>query len=559
MLKNSQRRFKLAAIALASASTVLVLGGCGASDSVAPLQVPTTPPVQALASLAKYQLVIRNAATGALVTDSTTVSFAGANIVNLSGAAITGLTVTDGLGSFATAPGVTAGARLTVATLSRAAGWSDGSASVDVVANNSVQVITISVNNTNSAAAVSAINASTAPVVAATAAAPVTGNVVTTVVTSTTPSKTATSVFNIPALIVPAVVSIPTNTRISNAAGQTPTGVVTLAVSAGSIATVAGQNAVPGGFVDPDGDPLEIAGLVTTTLQDANGNRFTNFSAPVTVQTPITPGTQNFEGTGPLVAGDAYPISVWNETTRQWEYSATGIIKAVNGGLVAEFTTTSFSRRALVRASLTAKMSGLPERFRIARDRTRCTMSLNFTGRPAGNTDAVTVVARSRSRSAYFDAVTGNTAAPRRPNNWIDPGAAGDQAARIVAVRDSDFTELANFVSPNGCGVQQVALAFPAPPTGSIVVSTTEACADTTGSRPVPTNVSAVTGTAVPRTGYTTGGTVTLTALPAGTYSVKATGTGGRADITQSVAVGAGAVNANFVFPLNCVPATGGG
>lgn len=556
MKHNATTRFQLAAVAAACVAIAVGLQGCGSSAAPEPviITVPSTPPVSVITSVAKYQVVLRNAATGALITDAVAIAISGAAAVDSTNAAVTTITTSTGLASFATAPSVAAGATLRVNTTSRVAGWADGSATVTVDASSDVQLITISLANTNN---VAAVNASTAPVVAAVASAPVTGNVVTAVVTTTTPAKAVTSVVNTPAPIVPAAVTIPASTQITNAAGQTPSGAVTLAITAPSVATAEGQTAVPGGFLDAVGEPLEFAGLVSTTLQDGAGNRFTNFSAPVTVQMPIAVGAQRFDGSGPLVAGDEYPVSVWSEANSRWEYSATGVIKAVGGGLVAEFPTTSFSRRALIRARSAARMAGLPARFQTAPDRTRCTMTINFSGRPAGNTQAISVVARAVGRSASFNAITGNTAT--RANNWIDPGSTGSQAARIVAVRDSDNLELANFVTPDGCGAQTVALNFPAaPPTGSIVVSTTEQCANGTNGSPLPTSVTALSAVNAVRSGTTSAaGAFTFAAVAAGTYSVTAkSARTGVADLTQSVTVAAGAANANFVFTRPCTTTT---
>jgi hypothetical protein len=52
---------------------------------------------------------------------------------------------------------------------------------------------------------------------------------------------------------------------------------------------------------------------------------------------------------------------------------------------------------------------------------------------------------------------------------------------------------------------------------------------------------------------------LSFTGLPAGNYTVSADPLGGRTVAAQTVTVGAGATNVNFVYTLACTTGTGGG
>ncbi len=546
-----QTSLKIAAVAAACAAVALGLQGCGSSDGAPPVVLIAPPVVAAQVTTAKYNLVIRNAATGALVTDATTVTFSGAGVVSATGAAITSATTSTGLLSLSTGAGVAADATFTVKTQSRAAGWADGESIVTVVASSDVQNIEIRVGNTAQAAAV---QASTAPVAAAAASATVASGQLTTPLTVTTAPKTVTSIAGTPVVLVPATVTIPTTAVLTTAAGVQATGALTLSVVSPSVATVEGLAAVPGGTFGitvkgaPAGVPttgdIDIAGLATFTLSDAAGNRITNFSTPVIARIPVAPGTFNIEETRLLQAGDPFPVYVRNETTNQWDFQVMGVTVVSGTGLAIEFPTNSFSTRA-----------GFVPRT----PATRCASNLTFTGRGAfaGNLTAV-VVSRGRpSPNNVAATVTRRTfvGSSFGTANFVRSSATGPANGTVI-VSQPDGTVVANTSVADLCGAPVVALNIPTPATGSIAVTVREQCADGSSNRVVPAFVGA-TSTSVALSNYGAAGAVTFSGLTAGTYAVSV-GAAGTAFPPQNIVVAAAATTATFLRTVTCTVASGG-
>jgi hypothetical protein len=566
MKTDQLKTFRRIAIAVAAGSAGAVgLVACGGGTEPTVALVPTTPPTAALASAAKYLVTVRDAATGALVTDATTVSFSGAGVVNLDNAAVTSLTVRDGTAAFGTAPNVSAGSRLTIRTQSRAAGWSDGSATVDVTASGAVRVIDILVTNSRN---VAALNASAVPIVAAAAPAPTTNGVVAATVAATTPAKTVTNVTGVAEVLAPAGVSIPAGVRITNAAGQPPAGTLTLSITSPSTAAAEGLAAIPGGARTAEGRPVRVAGMVTTTLQDAAGNRFTRFSSPVTVQMPLAAGTRRADRSGPLLPGDSFPVSVWNETTGRWDAGPAGVVKAVGGGLVLEFQTASFSTRAALDPIDPANP---PE------GSLRCnTGSVLLTGWPPTISDDDTVDVYVTRQGFTWPAWTRYSFGQRMDNEWRVPLTddlflpGESRAATILVRRSSDQSLLAEVPVADYCAQNTVTMQWPAIPPGSIEVRVTESCPDGSGTRPVRTTV---TGNRPPigadlysRTlsGYTDAdGRVVFRGLPSSniSYDFTAEGTRGRADKSslQILILGntTSTVGTTIDFEMACANPTG--
>jgi len=556
--------FRLASLAAACASLAVGLSGCGSGSEPTVAPVPTTAPSVGLTSAAKYLVAIRDAASGGVVTDPTTVTFSGVNVVNLDGAAVTSLTVRDGLASFGTAPGAVAGSRLTVRTSSRANGWSDGTATIEVVAASGVRVINISVNSTRN---VGSLNASTAPVVAMSTPTAINGGEVAATVASTTPAKTVTNVAGASEVLAPASVSIPAGARVSNATGQTPSGTLTLSITSPSTATPEGLSAVPGGQRTASGAAVRVAGMVTTTLEDAAGNRFTRFSSPVTVQMPLAAGSRRQDRSGPLVPGDTYPVSVWNETTGRWDSSGTGVVKASGGALVLEFSTSSFSTRAAVEEELQTEPPGS----------LRCnTGSVLLTGWPPTISDDDMVDVYVKRDKTTWRAWEQYSFAQRMDDEWrvrlpedlFLPGES--RAATILIKRSWGQTLLAEVPVADYCAQNPVTMQWPAIPPGSIEVRVTESCPDGSGTRPVRTTVSGVRPPTVGEpngsilTGYTdTDGRIVFRGLPSSNilYEFKAEGTRGRADKTSFGVLIPGAatstVGTTIDFEMACANPTG--
>lgn len=564
MKTDQLKTFRRIAIAVAAGSAGAVgLVACGGGTEPTVALVPTTPPTAALASAAKYLVTVRDAATGALVTDATTVSFSGAGVVNLDNAAVTSLTVRDGTAAFGTAPNVSAGSRLTIRTQSRAAGWSDGSATVDVTASGAVRVIDILVTNSRN---VAALNASAVPIVAAAAPAPTTNGVVAATVAATTPAKTVTNVTGVAEVLAPAGVSIPAGVRITNAAGQPPAGTLTLSITSPSTAAAEGLAAIPGGARTAEGRPVRVAGMVTTTLQDAAGNRFTRFSSPVTVQMPLAAGTRRADRSGPLLPGDSFPVSVWNETTGRWDAGPAGVVKAVGGGLVLEFQTASFSTRAALDPIDPANP---PE------GSVRCnTGSVLLTGWPPFIDSTAETVDMYVTVDGYSGTVREGVSRDEllqdgetRLRLWeilVLPGQSREATFRVERSQDRRLlalTKVADF-----CAENTVAMQFPPVPTGSLTVTVTEACEDGSNSRPLRTSVSLYRAPTLEDpygrqlAGYTDAqGRYTFTGLPSGIAHVTAEGPRGSGERGEIAVVGIGEAGAAINFSMACTRPTGGG
>jgi hypothetical protein len=496
--KAARPSFKLAALAVLSSAALLGLSGCGSSDAVSTTTVANTPPVAALTSVARYQIVLRNAANNALITDPVAITLSGVGTVNMSGVATTSFTTSDGLVAFATTPGVAAGGTLRVSTLSRAAGWTDGDEPVTVRANAAIQTIEIKLTNINRIADIPAA----VPVAAAAAPVAVTGGVTTTQTAVVTPPKVVTTITGGTVTLPPISVAMPPATRITNAAGQTPTGPLTLTAVAQSLDTADGRAAIPGGGLPTASGTPAVAGLVTLLATDATGARFTNFSNPVTAQIPVASDTRTTDQSRLLAAGDTYPVRVWNATTNDWDLRATGTVKAASGGLVVEFPTSSFSQYAAAFFPTTVT----------------CINTINIVGRPAGDTTALTVEAYNSVRGDTVTGVTGNTLSV---TTVAVEGSSGGDPRVVVRGPESLVTQ-----ASGRCNAQiTVNMNFPAPPPGAVSGNVTESCPNGSNSSGLPGWV-ALMGTgsnttilAVPSAEGT--GAFSFTGVAAGTYNLK--------------------------------------
>jgi hypothetical protein len=129
----------------------------------------------------------------------------------------------------------------------------------------------------------------------------------------------------------------------------------------------------------------------------------------------------------------------------------------------------------------------------------------------------------------------------------------------IVLVTNDSGATLASASIANPCGDISVALTPPAPPAGAIAVTLREQCPDGSNNRAFEGTVSAVTGTALPRSAKGSG-TVNFSGLAAGSYTLSVTPTNGAAVANQTVTVAATGTTAAFVRNMACttVTVTGG-
>lgn len=550
--KARQTSLKIAAVAAACAAVALGLQGCGVGDATPPPVVLVPPPVVAAqVTAAKYSVVIRDSATGALVTDATTLTFSGAGVVDSTNAVLTTATTSSGLLALATGAGTNAAATFTVKSQSRAAGWADGQAVVSVFASTDVQIIEISVANANRAAA---LQASTAPVAAAAASAPATAGQLAAPLVVTTAPKTVTSIISgAPELIAPASLAVPATARLTTAAGVAATGPLTLSVVVPSLATAEGLAAVPGGVSNvkassgPAGAPitgkLEVAGVAEFTLTDGAGNRITNFSQPVTARIPVKPGTRNATDTGLLAVGDTFPVYVRNETTNQWDFRRLGNVVASGGGLAVEFPTNTFSKWGL-----------MIERTQGAAAVCQSTVTLAGGFGITGSLSVFVNQSGSRLDTAadFAIAVPGQTVGPFT----VDRSQGGRVRAHQGAVSFGtvDVQSL--------CGNIVLPLRNVVPLPGSMVVNMREQCANGTNNRAFSGTVTAFTGNNLPRSASGTG-SVTFTGLDAGSYAVTVHPTGAATPLpAQAISIGTGAQaggTLDVLRTLACGTATGGG
>ncbi len=540
---------KIAAVAAACTAVALGLQGCGSSDGAPPVVLVPPPVVAAQVTTAKYSVVVRDSATGALVTDATTLTFSGAGLINSAGAVLTTATTSSGLLALATGAGTNAAATFTVKSQSRAAGWADGQAVVTVFASTNVQNIEIRVANANRAAA---LQASTAPVAAAAASAAATAGQLAAPLVVTTAPKTVTSITGTPVVLPPASLSVPATARLTTAAGVAATGSLTLAVVAPSLATAAGLAAVPGGVSavkassGPTGAPitgkLVVAGAASFTLTDGAGNRITNFSEPVIARIPVTPGTRKPTGTGLLAVGDTFPVYVRNQTTNQWDFRRVGNVVASGGGLAVEFPTNTFSEWAL----LYEQELGVGV--------VTCESRVTLTGGAgiAGPLNVVVEQAADNQLRDFAIAVPGQTVGPFTVFT-------SDVTGGTVRVTDSAGFVVANANFSSLCGTVSVALTAPPPPPGSMIVNFREQCPDGSNNRAFAGTVTVLTGNNTPISASGTG-SVTFTGLVAGSYSVTVHPTGVANPLpATAVSVGTLASTEQVLRTLTCGAGTGGG
>ncbi len=291
-----------------SALSVLVLTACGSDDKeTAPPKPPVVvvvPPTTPAPLTFVVSGGVTNANTGNVITGTVTLSFkegdvASANVVDLSGTAITSLTTTDGSFAFRLKSGATP---QNFSVVVSAAGYLSKSYVLDL-SNTSASITTqfelVATNGTG--------------VVAATQAATVAaGTVATEVAVQANQSGTA------------AGVTVPAGTVLQSANGTAIAG-TSVNMNVATAAKTATGDAVTLADVLPQGLNQGTDNLVrvplagaSVTMADNQGNKIKKFSSPVTVNlnVPAGPG---------VAAGNMVSVSSYDEDTGTWkrdEFSA---------------------------------------------------------------------------------------------------------------------------------------------------------------------------------------------------------------------------------------------
>lgn len=108
----------------------------------------------------------------------------------------------------------------------------------------------------------------------------------------------------------------------------------------------------PGGFMpteitDENGDTVNDAYFITAGFASIDmviGNKeVKNFSQPIIIKMQIDPDFINPETGTNIKTGDIIPIWSYSKDNGEWDYHTDGVVKADNGNLIVEYTTTHLS------------------------------------------------------------------------------------------------------------------------------------------------------------------------------------------------------------------------
>lgn len=532
--------------------SLVACGGDGKGFSVS-----QTAPVAELSSQARYQIVLKDAVTGNVITDSLSITFTGAaDLKAADGTSLNGKTITTTDGVVALGATFSASAKnFSVLAGNRTLGWIETGTSVvgdtTVSGDKTVELLLV---NTKAAAA---INASPVPVSmdvkTGTAGA---GGALTGPVTVTTTQKTVTNSEGDPETAGSSILTVPSGTVGKTATGQlAAAGPLTVSATTFSNSNIDSMSAFPGGFaatvvvpasapattlngVAPDQGTFVTGGFAQFNVTDSAGNAIKNFDPPVEVGIDLPKTTLGADGVTPLTVGDEYPIWSFDDATGGWKYEKTGI--------VAEKTPVDPSNYTV--KFTTSHLSSWNLDFYVA----TCTGQINLTGRPAGDT---------RQLRIETTGVTGR--------RFSSSGYITDSQLKLL--RSPMFTKVNVKVKDQGVVVGQTsgallcggAISIPVTlqprGVGTVRVETSESCSDGSRKRAVPTFARVTYGTTL-LSGYTAAVTGTAVArkdfgsIPvAGTKTVSVLNPRSNRYESKSVSVTANTTaTAAFNFPMTC-------
>lgn len=547
------RMNKLTLVSACIAGMFLVACGDGKGfSSSSSASLPTA--VAELSSQARYQIVLKDAITGALITDSLSITFTGAADLKAGdGTSLNGKTITTTDGVVALGATFSATAKdFSVLAGNRTLGWIDTGTSVvgdsTVSGDKTVELLLI---NTNASAA---INASSIPVsMAVTTGATGAGGALSSPVALVTTQKTVVNAEGVSETAGSSTLTMATGTVGKTATGQlAAAGPLAVSATTFSNSNIDSMSAFPGGFAATvsgapasalngaaaDAGTFVTGGFAQFNVTDSAGNAIKNFEPPIEVGIDLPKSTMAPDGVTLLKVGDDYPIWSFDDATGGWKYEKTGI--------VAEKTPVDPSNYT-VKFS-TTHLSSWNLDFYVA----SCTTSINLTGRPAGDT---------RQLLVETTGVTGRRFSAS--GNITD--------SQLNLLRSPMFTKVNVKVKDQGVVVGQTsgallcsgAISIPVTlqprGVGTVRVETSESCSDGSQKRAVPTFARLAYGTTL-LSGYTTAVTGTTVArkdfgsIPvAGTKTVSVLNPRSNRYESKSVTVTANTTaTAAFNFTITC-------
>lgn len=324
----NRRRLLLASLC---ASSVLV--GCDSGDELNGQDVVIETPDEIVTTAARaVTLTVADASTGALVSDSVTLTFNGAlasSLKDAQGNAVSSLVVVGGMAQL-----YTAGTGDLVVVAQRD-GFLTGGTTVTLADSDSLQVGAISLVNV---------------------AAPPAGVEIITATTSATGGAVAESLaISVPASggSEPVTVSVPAGTVLTTASGVALSGAITAVAasvdltSADAQATLPGDNAV-------DGAPVELAAITELSLVDASGNEAAALSQPIQASLAIAASSTDPVSGAAYASGDTVGVYSLSSSAGEWVYEGNTVLQQDDAGdLVAPISITHLSYWAVGKAVAT--------------------------------------------------------------------------------------------------------------------------------------------------------------------------------------------------------------
>ena len=560
-------------VALAATATLYACGSGGGGGEPAPVVV-TPPPIEAPQNL-RYQLVMTETASGQQVSDPLAVTFVGTPQAKAAdGTVLNGKTVTttSGVIAFDTAFTSTDKELSIQVTDPGNKGWVPTGIKLTAPAGaTGDQTVNLKMVNTNQAAAVTAspVPVSMA-VTSATAAAD--GSLTAPVAVATTP-KTVTNQEGATEAIGVAKLAVATGTKGTTASGlPAAPGALTVSSTYYSNANADSLAAFPGGFsanvqvtgtatavlngAAPTEGAFVTGGFAQFNVTDSAGKAIKNFDKPVTVGIDLPKTSKDLAGNA-IVVGSYYPVWSYNDTTGEWVFEKMGKVAEKTPVDPNNFTVV-FDTNHL--SSWNLDFFG-----------PTCTAQVNLQGRPVGDRRQLKVDLTGVSGLRFNKTLSPTDSALtvfRVPSN-----------ARVtITVKDrgEKVGEVTNQALCNGSVGTPVNVPITLlPATATARIDTSEACADGSRQRGVPTFVNMNRFPAnglLPTSGSTTvAGTATVASFTFANLSVPPTGSvtmvAGAQNprttnyVTQTFTISGTQPSAvvPFRFTMDCPVVTGGG
>lgn len=545
-------------VLIASALALTACGG-GGGHRDEPVTTPTTPPIQAAVN-ARYQIVLKDVATDAPVTDPLTITFSGSAALKAAdGTVLNGKTVTTTSGFYAVDAEFSASAKDFTIRVADAGtkGWvGSGSTITGEAAASGDKLVEVKLLNTNK---VAEINAAPAPVAMATQTSTVQANgALAQPITLSSPTKAVTTTEGTSETLPTTKLSISAGTIAKSATGQPAApGPLTVASTVFANSSATSLQAMPGGFTPsldvPAGNTAVLNGATTTdaalitggfaefSVKDSQGNEIRTFDQPITVSIDLRKGTEDANG-DPVTAGSEFPVWSFNEATQSWVFEKMGQVSE-KSPVDPDFFSVTFD---------TLHLSW----WNLAVIRTTCSAQINVSGRPAADTRSLELeVVGTRGSRFSRNAVTASNSftLSRAPRGTRATISIKDKGVVIGQVADTQLCS----------GAITVPVTIAAAATGIVRFETSESCANGSNQRAVPTYAGVQVNTnytpAYTSTVEANVATTTVTGQPAGSVVARAFNPRTSAWESATVTVPAdGTVVVPFRFTASCSTVTGG-